>query len=432
MKALAASFLILSLPASAEWVELFNGKDFTNFGAPGKTEQNGYFVKDGIIESSRKCRNLITEKQYADYILEFEFQLTPGANNGLGVHYPGSGDAAYTGMELQILDNTADKYKNLKEWQFHGSVYSLAPSLRGHLAPIGEWNKQRVTIRGPRLTVELNGVCITDANLNELSKKKPKHKGVKRRKGHICFAGHGDIIKVRKMRIAEISFGEDKSEAWYQPAGKADDTLAAEGFTPIMAGGSLNNFTENPKNKGHWTVKEGWILHYDGKGTDLWTGKEYKDFTTVVDWRWTGEHSGKRNQPVLLLNGLQKKGPDKKGITAEIDEYDSGVRLRGAVRTQVNLWNWTVGSGEVYGIRNDGKQPLPIRAALTPRVPADNEVGEWNRYVITVKGDRLTVVLNGKVVLHEAQLPGVNPTGRLGFQHHGNPLEFANIFVKEL
>ena len=152
----------------------------------------------------------------------------------------------------------------------------------------------------------------------------------------------------------------------------------------------------------------------------------------MVDWRWTGEHSGKRNQPVLLLNGLQKTGPDKKGVTAEIDEYDSGVLLRGAVRTQVNLWNWTVGSGEVYGIRNDGKQPLPIRAALTPRVPADNKVGEWNRYVITVKGDRLTVVLNGKVVLHEAHLPGVNPTGRLGFQHHGNPLEFANIFVKEL
>jgi len=432
MKALATCFLALSFPASADWVELFNGKDFTNFGASGKTEQNGYFVKDGIIESSKKCRNLITEKQYSDYILEFEFQLTPGANNGLGIHYPGSGDAAYTGMELQIIDNTADKYKNLKDWQFHGSVYSLQASLRGHLAPVGEWNKQRVTIRGPRVTVELNGVCITDANLDELSKKKPKHQGVKRRKGHICFAGHGDIIRVRKMRVAEISFAENKTAAWYQPAGKADGNLAGEGFTPVMAGGSLKNFAEDPKNKGHWTVKDGWILHYDGKGTNLWTSKDYKDFTVVTDWRWTGEHSGKRKQPVLLLNGLQKTGPDKKGVTSEIDEYDSGVLLRGAVRTQVNLWNWTVGSGEVYGIRNDSRQPLPIRAALTPRVPADNRVGEWNRYVITVKGDRLTVVLNGKVVLHEAQLPGVKPTGKLGFQHHGNPLEFANIFVKEL
>ena len=110
MKALAIFFLALSLPASADWVELFNGKDFTNFGAPGKTEQNGYLVKDGIIESSMQSRNLITEKQYSDYILELEFQLTPGANNGLGIHYPGSGNPAYTGMELQIIDNTADKY----------------------------------------------------------------------------------------------------------------------------------------------------------------------------------------------------------------------------------------------------------------------------------------------------------------------------------
>ena len=91
-----------------------------------------------------------------------------------------------------------------------------------------------------------------------------------------------------------------------------------------------------------------------------------------------------------------------------------------------------MGSGEVYGIRNDGRQPLPIRAALTPRVPADNKVGDWNRFVITVKGDRLTVVLNGKVVLYEAQLPGVNPIGKLGLQNHGNPLEFANFYVKEL
>jgi hypothetical protein len=431
MRYLTTLLLASALTAQADWVELFNGKDFTNFGAAGKTEQHGYVVKDGIIVSTPKCRNLMTEKQYADYILEFEFQLTPGANNGLGIHYPGQGDAAYTGMELQILDNTADKYKNLKDYQFHGSLYTLEPALRGHLVPVGEWNSQRVTVRGPRLTVELNGVCITDANLDELNKSHPKHAGAKRRKGHICFAGHGDVIRVRKMRIAEISFGEDKTEAWYQPAGKADDTLAGLGFTQVFDGETLANFAKEKKNVGHWTAKEGWILHYDGKSGDLWTEKEYKDFTTVIDWRWTGENSGKRKQPVLLPNGLTKTDANKKGITSEIDEYDSGIILRGAVRTQVNLWNWTIGSGEVYGIRNDRKQPLPIRAALTPRVFADNKVGAWNRYVITVKGDRLTVVLNGKVVLHEAKLPAVKPTGKLGFQHHGNPLEFANIFVKE-
>ncbi|MFT4546568.1 MAG: hypothetical protein ACI9UA_001704 [Pseudoalteromonas tetraodonis] len=431
MRTLAILFFASSLSAQAGWETLFNGKDFTNFGAAGEREKNGYLVKDGVIESTPKCSNLMTDKKYADYILEFEFQLTPGANNGLGIHYPGHGNPSSTGMELQILDNTADKYKNLKDYQFHGSLYTLEPALRGHLKPVGEWNSQRVTCRGPRVTVELNGVCITDANLDELNKSHAKHSGAKRRSGHICFAGHGDVIRVRKMRIAELSFAEDQKDAWYQPAGKADDALAGLGFTQLFDGKSLQGFVKEEKNVGHWMPKDGWILDYDGKSGDLWTEKEYKDFTVVADWRWTGD-SGKRNQPDLLPNGLQKVGADRKGVTVEIVEVDSGIFLRGEGRTQVNLWNWPIGSGEVYGIRTDRSQPLPIRAALTPRVFADKPIGKWNRFVITVKGDRLTVVLNGKVVLHEAQLPGVKPQGKLAFQHHGNPLQFANIFVKEL
>ena len=210
----------------------------------------------------------MTEKQYSDYILEFEFQLTAGANNGLGIHYPGKGNPAYAGMELQILDNTAAKYKDkLKDYQYHGSVYELQPALRGHLKPVGEWNVQRVTCRGPRVTVELNGVCITDANLDELNKKKPGHKGAQRRSGHICFAGHGDVIRVRNMRIAELSFGEDRKEPWYQPAGKADDKLAGIGFKAIFDGKSLQGFAKDQKNEGHWIPKDGVdpALRWQGK-----------------------------------------------------------------------------------------------------------------------------------------------------------------------
>ncbi len=431
MRSFILLFLASALAAQADWVTLFNGKDFTNFGAPGKTEQNGYSVKDGVIESGAKSSTLMTEKQYADYILELEFQLTPGANNGLGIHYPGTGNPAYTGMELQILDNSAKKYEKLKDFQFHGSLYSLQPALRGHLKPVGEWNEQRVTCRGARVTVELNGVCILDADLDAVNKAHPKHAGAKRRSGHVCFAGHGDVIRVRKMRIAELSFGSDEIEPMFKPPGKADGNLAAQGFTSLFDGKTLSSWVQDEKHKGHWIPKDGWILHYDGKSGDLWTEKVYKDFTLVCDWRWVAS-SGKRNQPVLLPNGLTKTDAGKKPMTVEIDEYDSGIFLRGAARTQINLWNWPIGSGEVYGIRTDGKQPLPIRAALTPRVPADNKVGEWNRFVITVKGDRLTVVLNGKVVLHEALLPGVNPEGKLALQHHGNPLEFANLYIKEL
>jgi hypothetical protein len=166
--------------------------------------QNGYMVKDGTITSTPKCRFLQTEKEYSSYVLEFEFKLTPGANNGLGIHYPGKGDAAYTGMEIQILDNTAKKYANLKDYQYHGGLYTLVAPKKGFQKPVGEWNKQIVTGDGPKIKVELNGTVIMEANLDEINKTKPKHEGAKRRKGHIAFCGHGDIVSFKNIRIKEL------------------------------------------------------------------------------------------------------------------------------------------------------------------------------------------------------------------------------------
>jgi hypothetical protein len=436
MKAILVALGTTALVAQGGFVDLFNGKDFTGWGADGKTEMGGYIVKDGMIESTSKSRNLMTDRDFEDYILEFEFQLTPGANNGLGIHYPGDGNPAYTGMEVQILDGEHEKYKGqLKEYQHHGSLYTLAAALRGHMKPAGEWNQQRVTVRGPRVSVELNGVCILDADLDELNKEYPKHKGAMRRKGKIAFCGHGDVIRVKNMRIAELSFGPDPEDPWYQPAGKADEALAGLGFTSLFDGKSLDGWVHEEGDIGHWSPAEGWLLRYDGKSEakdkNVWTNKEYKDFVLVCDWRWRGD-GPKMQRPILLPNGETRIGGDGKPVTREVVEYDSGIFLRGNVTTQVNIWNWPVGSGEVWGIRTNKKTPLPVRASVTPRVFADAPIGEWNRYVITVKGDQVTVVLNGKTVLHEAALPGMKPSGRLALQHHGSQIEFANLFVKEL
>lgn len=428
--------LVAALTAQAEFVTLFNGKDFTGWGAEGKTEKNGYHVEDGTIVTKPPCGNLVTDKEYEDYILEFEFQLTPGANNGLGIHYTGSGNPSVNGMEVQILDGEHAKYKGkLKDYQHHGSLYTLAPALRGHMKPAGEWNQQRVTVRGPRVSVELNGVCILDANLDELNEKHPKHQGAKRRKGKICFCGHGDVIRLKNLRIAELSFGPDHEEGWYQAPGKADESLAAEGFTSIFDGKSFAGWVDTEGHEGHWTAKDGWIIAYDGKSQakdkHLWTEKEYKDYVVVCDWRWA-EKGHRKAQPIVLPNGDFRIGGDGKVVRKEIDEVDSGIFMRGSQNTQINMWNWTVGSGEVYGVRMNKKHPMEVRAGVTPRVHADKPHGEWNRFVITMKGERVTVVLNGKTVLHEALLPGVKPTGRLALQHHGQALEYANLFVKEL
>jgi hypothetical protein len=204
MKSILLAIATISSACAGEFVDLFNGKDFTNWGAAGKTEQAGYEVKDGTITSTKKCRVLKTDKQYSNYVLQFEFKLTPGANNGLGVHYPGQGDAAYTGMEIQILDNTHPKYANLKDYQFHGGLYTLVAAKKGYLKPVGEWNKEIVTIDGPKVKVELNGTVIMEANLDEINKSKPKHQGAKRREGHIAFCGHGDIVSFKNIKIKEL------------------------------------------------------------------------------------------------------------------------------------------------------------------------------------------------------------------------------------
>ena len=205
MKKLLVAVACVGSVYAGEFVSLFNGKDFTGWGGAGKPEQSGYVIKEGgIIESTKKCRFLITEKEYSNYVFEFEFKLTAGANNGLGIHYPGKGDPAYTGMEIQILDNTHPKYAKLKDTQYHGSIYKLKAAKRGLLKPVGEWNRQKVTVNGPRIIVELNGTIITEANLNELEKKNPRHKGVKRRSGHLCFCGHGSAVKLRNLTIVEL------------------------------------------------------------------------------------------------------------------------------------------------------------------------------------------------------------------------------------
>ena len=185
---------------------LFNGKDLT--GWQGNTK--GYVVKDGmiIVEPELGDGNLYTADEYGDFIMRFEFKLTPGANNGLGIRVPLTGDSAYAGMELQILDNPADKYKNLKDYQYHGSVYGVVPAKRGYLKPVGDWNYQEVIAKGKQITVKLNGTTIVNADIEKASTPKTKdgrdHPGLKRDKGYIAFCGHGEKLAFRSLRIKPL------------------------------------------------------------------------------------------------------------------------------------------------------------------------------------------------------------------------------------
>ncbi len=194
------NIFIREIPRLDEFVNLFNGHDLT--GWVGDTK--GYIVEDGKIVC-KPGGNLYTEKEYSDFTLRFEFKLTPGANNGLGIRTSRDGDAAYQGMELQILDNSADKYKDLKPYQYHGSIYGVVPAKRGFQKPVGQWNSQKVIAKGNHITVILNGETIVDADLDEASKDGTmdgrQHPGLKRPTGHIGFLGHGSVVEFRNIRI---------------------------------------------------------------------------------------------------------------------------------------------------------------------------------------------------------------------------------------
>lgn len=189
------------------FVLLFNGQNLDGW-VGNKT---GYGVDDGmiVIDPDKDAHgNLFTEKEYANFNFRFQFQLTPGANNGLGIRAPLKGDAAYKGMEIQILDNTADKYKNLHEYQYHGSVYGVIPAKRGFLKPVGEWNEEEVIANGNHIKVILNGEVIVDGDIRKASKggtlDGKKHPGLRNKKGHIGFLGHGDKVRFRNIRLKEL------------------------------------------------------------------------------------------------------------------------------------------------------------------------------------------------------------------------------------
>ncbi len=197
----------LSAAEEAEgFLPLFNGRDLAGWTGGG----GGYAAEDGkiVVHPERGGGNLFTEKEYADFVLRFEFKLTPAANNGLGVRAPLEGDAAYAGMEIQILEDGSPVYWGLRPYQYHGSIYGILPARRGVLRPVGEWNAEEVTVRGRRVTVAVNGAVVVDADIDAASAGGTidgnAHPGLKRDTGHIGFLGHGSVLEFRNIRLKEL------------------------------------------------------------------------------------------------------------------------------------------------------------------------------------------------------------------------------------
>jgi hypothetical protein len=215
---LAASLILIvsfaggqSPQADEGFVSLFDGQTLAGWhGGAG-----GYDIKENAIVTRPEGKgNLYTDKEYGDFHLKFEFKLTPGANNGIGIRQPEPQegkrpDPAYAGMEIQVLDDTHEKYAGIiHDYQHHGSIYGVVPAKPGHLKPVGEWNSEEIIAQGKQIKVILNGETIVDADIEKASTPATldgkAHPGLARDSGHICFCGHGAEVWFRNLRIKEL------------------------------------------------------------------------------------------------------------------------------------------------------------------------------------------------------------------------------------
>lgn len=408
---------------TADFVPLFNGRNldgWVNVNCAPETWQ----VENGMIVCSGVPTGVLrTDRHYENYVLELEWRHTKkGGNAGLFIHsdpVTAPGQPFTRSIEVQIMDgNAGDMFSihgaTMRPDKPHPRGWSRSLPAEDRMNPTGQWNHYRVESRNGTATLAVNGKVVTRGyDLNP-------------RKGYICLESEGSEIHFRSIRIQELPGSSPPPEMVAKEA---------EGFRCLYNGLDLRGWKNAPGHEGHWQAKN-WILDYDGKSEakdkHLWTQKEFGNFVLIVDWRQPRKPRPEQ-APVILPDGSEAKDADGEIKTVEVmDAGDSGIYLRGTAKSQINIWNWPIGSGEIWGYRKDRSMPPEVRRGATPLVKADNPPGRWNRFVITAVDDTVTVVLNGKTVIDKATLPGIPTKGPIALQHHGDPIQFANIYIKEL
>lgn len=459
-----------------EWIPLFNGENLDGWtpkfaGHPlGENLNNIFRVEDGLLKVSYDDAkefkgdfgHLFYQTPYSHYRIKAVFRF-------IGEQLPGGPAWAYrnNGLMLHSQDPLTmrldQKFPDSIEVQFKGNNPEKGPKNIG---------RTMGALFNPGTTAKVNGESVVQAQTSS-----PAFEGtewctveveVRGQEEMIHYVNGVEVLRSTDFRLdrgAPIGSGFIAIQAETHPTEfKSIEILprtqpraankmgalnrAPKGYTPLFDGKSLDGWKLHPLSVGHWKVLDG-VIDYDALSKaphgeqHLWTEKNYGDFELHVDWRIKETH-GLYPMPIILSDGTHLKDENGKDITIPTPNADSGILLRGELKSQTNIWCWPVGSGEVYGYRRDKKVSPEVNAAVTPSRRADNPVGEWNTFIITMKGDRLTVNLNGQTVIENAQLPGIPEEGPIGLQHHGglekngeynnasSLVQFRNLFIKEL
>jgi len=433
---LAAIALIWTANSRAEenWQPLFNGKDLAGW-VNVNVAPDTFTVRDGLIVSTGKPTGTIrTERMYENFVLELEWRhMQPQGNAGVFIWadpLTAVGTPFSRGIEVQVLDG-----RNSEVYTSHGDVFSIhgasmkpdRPHPRGsqrclpsehRCRPSPEWNHYRVTCKDGVIKLAVNGKEVSGG-----SECRP-------RKGYICLESEGSECHFRNLRIAELPSTHPSPEE------TADE---AKGFVALLPKAGLADWKLSAGQSERWSVTD-WRLRHQAAGDTpaaaagdvLWTGKDYGDFELVVDWRLMGKPV-KKQHSVILASGDDKLDESGQRVLVEADDGGSGaILLRGSERAAINISCNPIGSGEFAAVRTSKELSAEVRAAAVPKQRADAPLGQWNRFIVQVWGDRATVELNGKRVVENAQLPGIASRGPIGLVERSASVEFANVFVREL
>ena len=185
---------------------LFNGKDLAGWqGMQGPADNWG--VKDGILTCTggKGAHWLATREEFSDFDLSLDFKLPVNGNSGVFIRAPRVGTPYVDGMEIQLLDDYGEKWKNLKPDQFTGAIYAAVAPSRRVTRKAGQWQTMRILCVGRKCSVWVNGEQIIDADLDKVAGKfGRKVPGLKRNSGLIGVQNHGDPVSFRRIVIKTI------------------------------------------------------------------------------------------------------------------------------------------------------------------------------------------------------------------------------------
>jgi serine/threonine protein kinase len=362
-------------PVPQGFTSLFNGRDLTGWEVNQGGQLALWGATNGVLHANGGGGGwLMTEKDYQDFQLRLDFKLPEKGNSGVALRSSMIGNPATdAGIEIQLRDELLHlrKWKGMKSDLFTGSIWGIVPPSRRATKPIGEWNKMQIVAQGRRVRVQLNGVDIVDANLDDHRDKLAKHPGILRTKGRIGLQSSEGRVEFRNIVVKELNTGAGNG-------GFLDKNLATwEGLI-----------------KEYWTFKDGELVgSTEGNElkshTYLCSKKKYKDFELKFK--------------VKLKNGIGNSGVHIRSKIIDVKSY-----IVAGPQCDIGERYW----GSLYGENTSGM----MKAA--PMIVQDSiKSTEFNDYYIRCIGNRVTIKINGVTSVDE-EFDTLPEDGIIAFQLH--------------